>query len=124
MQLDFCAGKKESGKINNMKNFKFIPPEGVAKQAEKGLLLRKKFGRGGTMVGVARARDLKNHRNLSPKTIQRMYSYFARHLVDKQGKNFDNELKPSNGKIAWLLWGGDPGAKWAYQMYKKIKSHE
>lgn len=93
----------------------------MAREAEEGLRLRKKFGRGGTMVGVARARDLKNRRRLSPRTIGRMYSYFARHYVDKQGKNFGNELKPSNGKIAWLLWGGDPGASWAHDTYKKIK---
>lgn len=103
-------------------NIKFIPPKNVAKEAEEGLKLRKKFGRGGTMVGVSRARDLKNRRNLSAKTIIRMYSYFSRHNVDKQGKDFFNEIKPSNGKIAWLLWGGDSGARWCYDMYKKIKS--
>ena len=99
----------------------FVPPLEVAKEAEEGLSLRKKFGRGGTMVGVARARDLKNRRPLSAKTIQRMFSYFSRHNVDKQGKNFDNEYKPSNGKIAWLLWGGDSGARWCYEVYKRIK---
>lgn len=105
----------------NQKNF--IPPQEVADEAKEGLLLRKKFGRGGTMVGVARARDLKNRRALSPKTIVRMFSYFSRHNVDKQGKNFDNESKPSNGKIAWKLWGGDSGARWCYDIYKKLKSN-
>lgn len=93
----------------------------MAEAAAVGLMLRKKFGRGGTMVGVARARDLKNRRALSAKTIARMYSYFARHLVDKQGKNFYNIEKPSNGYIAWQLWGGDEGATWAYDIYKKLK---
>lgn len=101
----------------------FIPPQAVADEAEKGLILRKKFGRGGTMVGVARARDLKNRRALSPRTITRMFSYFSRHNIDKQGKNFDNEIKPSNGKIAWLLWGGDSGAKWCYKVYREIKNN-
>ncbi len=97
----------------------FIPSDKIAREAMRGLALRKKFKRGGTMVGVARARDLKNRRNLSARTITRMYSYFARHYVDKQGKNFYNEDKPSNGKIAWLLWGGDPGASWSYDIYRK-----
>jgi len=99
----------------------FIPPAEVAEEARRGLELRKKFGRGGTMVGVARARDLKNRRKLSPHTITRMYSYFSRHYVDKQGKNFHNPDKPSNGAIAWLLWGGDPGANWCHEVYKKMK---
>jgi hypothetical protein len=102
------------------KKVSFIPPIALAKEAELGLKLRKEFGRGGTMVGVARARDLKNRRPLSARTIKRMYSFFARHYVDKQGKNFHNELKPSNGKIAWLLWGGDPGASWAHKKYLEI----
>lgn len=100
----------------------FLPPLQLAKNAAQGLVLRKKFGRGGTMIGVARARDLKNRRPISAQTIKRMYSYFARHLVDKQGRNFFNQEKPSNGAIAWLLWGGDAGARWAYDIYKKIKN--
>lgn len=101
----------------------FIPPQNVADEALLGLQLRKKFKRGGTMVGVARARDLKNRRNISVRTIKRMYSFFARHFVDKQGKNFYNEVKPSNGKIAWLLWGGDAGAAWVSKLYSDLKNN-
>jgi hypothetical protein len=89
------------------------PPEKVAAAAEKGLALRERFNRGGTDIGVARARDLKNRRNLSEETIDRMVNYFARHEVDKQGKNFGNDDDPSAGYIAWLLWGGDVGKDWA-----------
>lgn len=99
----------------------FIPPIEVAEEARRGLLLRKQFGRGGTMVGVARARDLKNRRAVSERTIVRMFSYFSRHMVDKQGKNFYNEEKPSNGAIAWLLWGGDYGASWCHAIYLELK---
>lgn len=42
-----------------------------------------------------------------------MASYFARHQVDKRGKNFGNDEDPSAGYIAWLLWGGDAGKAWA-----------
>jgi len=91
----------------------FLPPPEVAKYAAEGLRLRKQWKRGGTMVGVARARDLKNRRPLSERTILRMVSFFARHEVDKRGKDFGNMAHPSNGLIAWLLWGGDPGKRWA-----------
>ena len=89
------------------------PTESMANNAKRGLELRRKFGRGGTAVGVARARDLANRAELSPDTVLRMYSFFSRHEVDKQGKDFNNSERPSNGKIAWLLWGGDSGFAWA-----------
>jgi len=89
------------------------PTESMANNARRGLELRRKFGRGGTAVGVARARDLMNRTNLSPDTVLRMYSFFSRHEVDKQGKDWNNSERPSNGKIAWLLWGGDSGYAWA-----------
>ena len=89
------------------------PTESMANNAKRGLELRRKFGRGGTAVGVARARDLSNRNELSPDTVLRMYSFFSRHEVDKKGKDWNNAERPSNGKIAWLLWGGDSGYSWA-----------
>ncbi|MGA1803839.1 hypothetical protein [Rhizobium sp. HT1-10] len=90
-----------------------VPPKAVAAAAEKGLKLREAFHRGGTAIGVARARDLSNQRALSDDTIKRMVRYFARHNVDKRAKNFGDESNPSAGYIAWLLWGGDAGRDWA-----------
>jgi hypothetical protein len=98
------------------------PTEAMANNAKRGLELRAKFGRGGTAVGVARARDLSNRTNLSPETVARMYSFFSRHEVDKQGKDWDNAERPSNGKIAWLLWGGDSGFAWSTQKWKAIQN--
>ena len=95
-------------------------PPAVARNAGRGLELRARFGRGGTEVGVARARDLKNRVRLSPGTIRRMVSFFARHEVDKRARNFGNEDNPSAGYVAWLLWGGDEGRAWAIEMKKKV----
>jgi hypothetical protein len=102
-------------------NINLKPPMAVAKEAEKGLRLHHLFKRGGTAVGWARARELKNRQTVSPETIFRMVSFFARHEVDKKGKNFFNKEKPSNGYIAWLLWGGDVGREWAEKIKKQIK---
>ncbi len=99
----------------------FVPPPEVARYAAEGLRLRRTFNRGGTPVGFARARDLKNRRRLSPQTMKRMHSFFARHEVDKRGKDFGNEDHPSNGFIAWLLWGGDPGKQWATETLRLMK---
>lgn len=49
-----------------------------------------------------------------------MVSYFARHEVDKKSDNFGNDDDPSAGYIAWLLWGGDAGKKWAEKIKKEI----
>lgn len=99
----------------------FTPPLEVAEAATKGLMLRAKFKRGGTMVGVARARDLKNRRTLSPTTIKRMVSFFARHEVDKRSSNWGLDDKPSKGYIAWLLWGGDDAWAWALDIKRKME---
>ena len=50
-----------------------------------------------------------------------MCSFFARHEVDKKGKNFGNPNRPSNGFIAWMLWGGDPGKEWAQSVRAQMK---
>ena len=88
---------------------------GLVVARKEALALREEHGRGGTEVGVARARDIKNRKNLSPDTVRRMHSFFARHAVDKQGKGWKagEEGYPSAGLIAHLLWGGDSGASWA-----------
>ncbi len=95
----------------------FTPPASVRAAAKRGLELRKKYGRGGTAVGIARARDLSNGKEMSPSTIKRMVSFFARHEVDKKGEGWG---KDSNGYIAWLLWGGDAGWSWAKKVANQM----
>ena len=63
------------------------PTDAMKSEARRGLEWRKEFKRGGTEVGVARARDISNGRELSIDTVRRMHSYFARHAVDKSGKD-------------------------------------
>ena len=96
------------------------PPADVAKAAEHGLALRRAFNRGGTDVGVARARDLSNRRPLSAETVRRMVNYFRRHAVDRDARNFGNDDDPSAGYVAWLLWGGDRGREWAERMAGRL----
>ncbi len=93
---------------------KMTPTARMAANARLGLELREKFKRGGTDVGVRRAEQLAARASLSPADIKSMYSYFARHEVDKQGKAraWGDVDSPSAGYIAWLLWGGDEGRKW------------
>ena len=99
----------------------FVPPQEVRNNAKRGLELREKYGRGGTAVGVARARDLSNGKALSLDTLKRMNSYFARHEVDKKGEGWG---KDSAGYIAWLLWGGDAGRAWAKRITSEQENKE
>jgi hypothetical protein len=89
-----------------------VPPASVARQAARGLELREKHGRGGTEVGVGRARALEARKPVDAATMRKMRAYFARHKVDKRGRNWGDAEKPSAGYIAWLLWGGEEGKAW------------
>lgn len=93
----------------------YAPPKGAREEAARGLEWRREYGRGGTAVGVARARDIANGASLSLDTIGRMVSFFARHEVNKsaEGWNPGEDGYPSAGRIAWALWGGDAGRRWA-----------
>jgi hypothetical protein len=101
----------------------YKPTDSMAAEAERGLAWRREFGRGGTEIGVARARDISNRANLSADTVKRMVSYFARHEVDKQGEGWSPGEKgyPSAGRIAWALWGGDPGRAWANKIAASLE---
>jgi hypothetical protein len=46
-----------------------VPTREMAAEAKRGLEWRDEYGRGGTEVGVARARDISNRKNLSEQTI-------------------------------------------------------
>jgi HK97 family phage portal protein len=104
------------------------PTDEMATLANRGLKYREEFGRGGTAVGVARARDIGNMVSLSPDTVGRMNSFFARHRVDLDavGARSGDEGYPSAGAIAWMLWGGDPnnpegaGAAWAARKAEEL----
>ena len=75
--------------------------------------------RGMTAVGIARARDLANGKELSPETVRRMLAYFTRHEVDKQGKTWDQQGK---GWQAWNGWGGDAGYSWSKKVVKQMNA--
>ena len=54
-----------------------------------------------------------------------MYSFFARHEVDKQAEGLAlsgrKRLSRGNGRIAWALWGGDAGKVGPTKKETKLK---
>jgi len=102
----------------------FRPPAPVAAAARRALDRRAQqppSNRGMTPVGLARARQLLNRQQLSPTTIDRMVSYFARHEVDKQGSSWSSYGK---GRQAWDGWGGEPGQRWARALARRMDAAE
>ena len=116
--------KRTNGRKLKMASYK--PTKGMVEQAQQGLDLRREHGRGGTQVGISRARDIVNGKNLSESTVKRMFSFFSRHEVDKEAEGFSpgEDGYPSNGVIAWKLWGGDAGFSWSRAIVERLKKEE
>lgn len=110
--------------LDIIKNEKSYKPTGGMKIAANRALEWKKEGKsGGTAVGFARARDIVNGKNLSASTVKRMFSFFSRHEVNKKAKGFNKgeEGYPSNGRVAWDLWGGDSGFSWSRKIANQLR---
>ena len=93
-------------------------PRDVRLEAEKGLRWRKKYGRGGTSVGMATARWMVSGRPMPDWKVRHVARYFPRHAWER--KLWWVKDEPSNGRIAWALWGGDPGRRWAERIVKRL----
>jgi hypothetical protein len=105
----------------------YKPPASVAREAARGLELRREHGRGGLSAkqasehgigsGVQRAVNLKNRDELSLNTVKRMKNFFNRHRTYKE-RGYHRD-RTSASYISWLLWGGDAGDKWAQRIVKE-----
>lgn len=71
----------------------------MASAARRGPRLRKKYNRGGRQVGVDRAQQLTERRDLSKTDVKSMHSFLACYAANKTHK--------SVGFHRLLLWGGD-----------------
>jgi len=99
------------------------PPAHMKAAARRALAWVHEFRRGGTEVGRSMARKIVRGR-LSRQDVLRIARYWPRHEGDKKGANWNNLKKPSNGRIAWGLWGdsGDGrGRKWSESEAERIR---
>ena len=97
------------------------PSPAIAETAQHGLALRQQHGRGGTEIGVRRAEQLMARAPLSDRDIKSMYSYFARHALDRRGRHWADPVKPSAGYIAWRLWGGADARDWITRLRARLR---
>ena len=113
---------RETGQNKAESDIDTKPTEAMAEEAQRSLDWRKEGKRGGTSVGMARARQLVNRQRLSPDVVRRMFSFFSRHEVDKEATGFrrGEEGYPSAGRVAWGLWGGDAGFSWSRKVRNQL----
>jgi HK97 family phage portal protein len=105
---------------------KYRPTASMKEAAQRALDWKAEGFDGGTRVGLARANQIVNGEQLSEDTILRMYSFFSRHEVDKQAEGFNAGENgfPSAGRVAWDLWGGDAGFRWATSKRNQMQGDE
>lgn len=90
------------------------PPKKVRDEAMKGVVLSHRHNyTSASGIGLVRAMQLVVKPKIWDRSVQRMSSYFERHIRDQESANFGNDKNPSRGYMAWLNWGGDSGKDWA-----------
>ena len=96
-------------------------PKGAQSEAKKALEWHAEHHRGGTPVGLNSARTLSKGGQIGIEKVRHIAKYFPRHEVDKKGKGWKpgEENFPSNGRIAWALWGGDTAWSWAQAIVER-----
>ena len=78
----------------------FTPTQEMRAEARRGLEWRRAFGRGGTEIGIARARDISNGRRLPYETVVRMSSSsIARPAPSASGTNWPRGCTPSRRRV-------------------------
>ncbi len=117
--IDIVRSKTPSGRSaemhygRTMGEGQHVPTKAVREAALLGLRLSYDNNYTSTSgVGLARAVQLVLEPSIDDLAKTRMRAYLTRHEKDKQGKNFGNLDRPSNGYMAWLNWGGDPAKEW------------
>lgn len=99
------------------------PPLAVRRQAQRGLRLVRegKAGDGLEDATVERARKIAAGETLTPAHVRRMHSFFSRHEGGR-GDYPPSTITPWD--VAWALWGGTPGQRWAARRVVEIETDQ
>jgi HK97 family phage prohead protease len=102
----------------------YKPNKGMQEEAERAIRWVEEGRDGGTRIGKIRARQIARGENLSEDTVKRMYSFFSRQEGVKDAEGFEpgEDGYPSPGRVAWGLWGGDPGYSWSKNIVEQLKN--
>lgn len=97
-------------------------PANVNKETQIAYKLRGLGFKGGLETGWKRAKQLTTQEFIAIEDIKYMKAWFARHAFTsypsfekwkKAGRPLDKKWHNKRGIVAWLIWGGDAGFKWA-----------
>src|SRR6056300_1171204 len=104
----------------------FTIPKGAKDEAKRGLEWRKEYGRGGRSVGLNSARYILNNTKAGAEKVRHIAKYFPRHESDKRSEGYRPGEKgyPSNGRIAWALWGGNAGRDWSNKLVRAMNKRD
>jgi hypothetical protein len=94
----------------------YRPTEQMAAAARRGLTMRENSvpsQRGGTAVGLARARQFVNRETVSLDTVKRTYSFLSR------ARTYYKPGTTTPGTQAYLLWGGPAGLTWSRRILRQ-----
>lgn len=97
----------------------YRPTEEMARAARQGLRLRAQSTpsqQGGTLVGLARARQFRDRQPVSLDIVKRTYSFLSRAAV------YYRRGTDSPGTQAYLLWGGPAGLAWARKILNSVRT--
>jgi len=99
------------------------PTQGMVTEAKRYKAWKEEGRAGGTQVAAVRASQIISGGELSADVVVRMFSFFARHEVDKKAEGFGKGEKgyPSKGRVAWAAWGGNSGFSWSRGKAAAIK---
>ena len=95
----------------------YRPTEAMQRNAQRGLDMRADStpsARGGTAVGLARARQFAGRDPVSLDTVRRTYSFLSR------ARTYYDPGTESPGTQAYLLWGGPAGLVWARRILTQL----
>lgn len=95
----------------------YKPTVAMAEAARRGLKMRMESApsqRGGTAVGLARARQFASRTPVSLDIVQRTYSFLSR------AKTYYKPGSNTPGTQAYLLWGGPAALTWARNILNQI----
>jgi hypothetical protein len=96
----------------------YEPTAAMSVAARRGLRLREESSpsrRGGTAVGLARARQFAGRERVSLDVVKRTYSFLSRaRTYYRPGQN-------TPGTQAYLMWGGPAGLAWARRILERVE---
>lgn len=96
----------------------YKPTLAMAAAARRGLRIRAEqpdSNKGGTAVGLARARQFANQESVSLDVVKRTFSFLSRARV------YYKPGSTTKGTQAYLLWGGPAGLAWARRIIEQEK---